>query len=300
MAKGHPEFEALVNGEGGTLPLVLPIIGCFAARVSQLSLDAMWGDSMNLARCLEDVQGLTGAHALCGAFDLTLLTEALGFPPHEASSVVSPLTEIETSDLLPVGPADLLARGRLPVLLDAWDRLKITVNGVSRVGVVPGIATTTAYLLRAGVPWEKAVSSSGMAARTLARALLERGVHHVLLAEQAMSSEDLKCVKEGYQSISNLVHFFRGKLFLLTSKAPLGVGDRLQVDVYLGAAVQQAGNRLCGGGIPTAALAQGRVPREEAIAWLAGPGRRFLATDWEVPFDTPPDIMLNIGQIAKQ
>lgn len=297
---GTPLFEAFLNGQQERPPPVLLVIGGFAARVSQLTPDAMWGDPMLLARCVEDSHALTGGPPLCAGFDLTLLAEALGCSLQQSADGTYQVAGMGEGALLDAAPADLVVRGRLPVLLEAWDRLKVTVSGVSRIGVVPGVATVTAQLVQVGVPRETAASRAGSAARALARALLERGVHHILLAEKTLPRDGTNGFEDDYRSIANVVHFFRGKLFLLAGEAPSGAGRVLPVDVCLGAAVEGAGDRLCGGGIPTAALAQGRLPREEARAWLAGQRRRFLATDWEVPAETPPEIMLDIPRLAEE
>lgn len=143
MSVGTPDAVAYLRGRPTAERPFVPIVGTLAAAIDQVPAEAFRSNPTRLANGLQRAQRLFDLDAVCVVPDRTLLAEALGatvewddsadgFVPVEQPGDAGELTE----------PDAVTDAGRVPIVLDAADRLVTSLDDVAVFGVLPGPHTT--------------------------------------------------------------------------------------------------------------------------------------------------------------
>ena len=311
--------RAFSRGELPRNPFI-PWVFSHAARLEQISVREMLADPGRLARALHNAQSLYGYDAVTNVFDHTLEAECCGCPvvwgaEHELPSVLGhPLSsDVTQSDIL-----NLERNGRLPVVLEATRRLKITLGRtVAMVAVITGPFALADRLLAVSImegledSFEKAkslVKFAGQVALKVCQMYCELEPDVVVIADDSLpqlAPEHFSLARSVFGPIWNTVRFYNAHPVLMLRGCSTDKLDHLldlgadstvvsgEIDfTYLNKAVSKR-DLVFGYAIPCSALADPQQELDDYVSkyFATARSRMFLTTEWEVPADTPPENM---------
>jgi uroporphyrinogen decarboxylase len=320
------------NKELPQVPFI-PLVWSLAAKVKQVTVKEMAADPGLMANALSDAQKLFGYDGILTTFDPSLEAEALGCSVEWTSEnqppniVSSPLREGRSlADL----NADFLNKGRLPAVLESAKRLNM-VRGkeVAVIGVVTGPGMLGSHLLgesfwpelEKGLPEaKKTLNFTKKCCQDLIKAYCDVGINTVMVVEEmpGKPNESIgRQMKAACRSMWNILRYFQGSSILLAHGC---TEDNLELLCNLGADGVIVGGaseaismgdlagktNLCFGGV---------VPTQEmlssdavAVRTKAGDILRncavnrgfFLTTEWELPYDTFPQIFHEVISVVRE
>jgi uroporphyrinogen decarboxylase len=300
----------------------MPWVCIHAARLEQLPAPKMLSDPVLLARALHNAQKLYGYDMVVNIFDSTIEAEACGCPinwtgDRELPSVEShrPIDNLSEADI-----SNIKHGGRLPAVLEATRRLKMTLGRtVAIAGVVTGPFTLASHLKGHNViadldsdseSAKNAVELAGKVCLEVCKSYCELELDLIVLAESLMPKLPVRYLSLALsvlRPIVNVIRFYNSLSLLLASGCTedslelltnMEV-DGMVVDTNIEAEVRQKLARcVVGRTIPSSVL---EGPKEQLLAYiencLTGDRRGlFISTEWQVPYDTPPE---NMHEIVK-
>ena len=300
----------------------MPWVCIHAARLEQLSVPKMLNDPLLLARALENAQKLYGYDMVVNIFDSTIEAEACGCPikwtsDKELPSVEGhhPIDNLSEGDI-----SNIKNKGRLPAVIEATKRLKITLGRtVAIASVVTGPFTLASHLKGHNViddldndpePAKNIVELAGKVCLEVCKSYCELELDLIVLAESVMPrlpTRYLPFALSVLKPVVNVIRFYNSLPLLLANgcnKESLKLltnmeVDGMVVDSNIEADVRQQQVRcVVGRTIPSSVL---EGAKERLLAHienhLKGDRRGvFISTEWQVPYDTPPE---NIHEIIR-
>jgi len=299
-----------------TVPF-MPWVCIHAARVEQLPLQKMLSDPSLLARALQSAQKLYGYDMGINIFDPTIEAEACGcavkwtndreFPVLKDHPPIDQMSEDAISNLR--------KRGRLPAILEATKRLKINLGRTVAIGgVVTGPFALASHL--AG-HWiiddletnpegaKKIIELAGKVCLEVCKSYCDLEPDLIGLADSVLPQLPVRYLPLALSVVKplvNVIRFYDSVPILLAhgcAKDSLELLTKMEVDgmVVDGNLEPDLRERIphcvVGKAIPLPLL-QG--PKEKLIVCiqdcLKGDWRGFfISTEWQVPYDTPPENM---------
>ena len=299
----------------------IPWLYWHAAKVEQISTRDMSTDPGKLSRALQNAWKLYGYDAVVIPFDLSLEAEACGAelfwvndnePPH---TIPVPHASFQT---MPVSTAEPEQKTRLPVVLESIRRLKIILgHSVPLVTVVAGPLSIASRLLSTDIiealnnkseDVEKALTIAGNVAARICKVYCELGPQILAIADEhilRLPNTYATTVSATFRTIGNVARFFNAHPILITKaqgNESLEITSKLNMDgIAVGGEADPADMRrlrdsglVIGIGIPLSQLSGSSDKLLKFINYHAkGASRRkfFLCTDWEVPYETSPDMI---------
>jgi len=295
----------------------MPWVCIHAARVEQLPLQKMLSDSSLLARSLQSAQKLYDYDMGINIFDPTIEAEACGCAVQWADDRELPVFK----NHLPIDQISegvilsLRNRGRLPVVLEATKRLKISLGRtVAIAGVVSGPFAVASHLI--GHPilgdletnpegTKNIIELAGKVCLEVCKSYCDLDLDLMGLADSVLPQLPVRYLPLALsvlRPLVNVIRFYDSVPILLAhgcTKDSLELLTKMEVDgmVVDGGIELELREKLPQGVVGKAIplpLLQG--PKEKLIAHiqdcLKGDWRGlFISTDWQVPYDTPPENM---------
>jgi uroporphyrinogen decarboxylase len=299
----------------------MPWVCTHAARLEQLSLQRMLSDPSLLARAIQGAHKLYGYDLVSSIFDPAIEAEACGCPIRWTGEKELPRLEDHPpiDQMSEAAIASIRTRGRLPVVLEATQRLKINLGRtVAIAGVVTGPWTLANHLNGSDILQdleshpERAkdiVDLAGKVCLEVCKAYAEIELDLIVLADSVLPRVPLSyspLTLSVLNPLLNVIRFYDSVPLLLTrgcSRESLDLLAEIEVD---GVVVdgnmepelrQKMPHCAVGRAIPGSAL---KGPEENLIVYLKGcltdAQGQFISTEWQVPYDTPPE---NIHRIMK-
>ena len=299
----------------------IPLICIHAARLEQVPVRKMFTDPSLLARSLQNAQRLYGYDAVLNTFDMTLEAEACGCKvawgsEGESPSIVThPMANNEA--ILQSQISAIETMGRLPVVIEATRRLKVVLGQtVALVAVVTGPLKLAAHLKGTNVIQEidennrnaiRVLELAGQVVLKVCQAYCEFEPDVIAVADDLLSSlppRHLPLACSVLRPVWNLSRFYNASCILLTRQWPsnnLEDLPRLGADgTLVGGEINLANleksklmrSHVIGIGIPNSKLVASKEEIQDYIrGWLDRKygEAAFLSTEWEVPYDTPPE-----------
>lgn len=198
-------IASAVRGDALPAPIFTPLVGGFAATITQTSPETFWRSAAAQAAALAETARLFGLDAITVGLDPAALAEAAGADVDWSTGrgvVTSGVPSAEAERSLDPGAT---------ALLDVALRLSQTLGGATDViGVVPGVATL-AGLLRTDEPATDAAER--LAARLVieaARGYGEARVAALLLLDDAegFAATSSAAVRRAERVLANTARFF--------------------------------------------------------------------------------------------
>ncbi len=313
--------KVFFGGELAWIPF-MPWVCIHAARLEQLPVPKMLSDPVLLARALDNAQKLYGYDVVANIFDPTIEAEACGCPikwtgDRELPSLEAhpPIDNLSYGDI-----SDIKNRGRLPAVLEATRRLKITLGRtVAIAGVVTGPFTLASHLKGHDIadaldsdpePAKSIVELAGKVCLEVCKSYCELEPDIIVLAESLMPKLPvgyLPLALSVLRPVVNLIRFYNSVPLLLAhgcSRDSLELLTKMEVDgMVVDASIeadvrQKLPNCVVGRTISASVLEGPKEPLRARIEDYLGGNRRgvFISTDWQVPYDAPPE---NIHEIMK-
>jgi uroporphyrinogen decarboxylase len=309
------------GGEQAWVPF-MPWVCVHAARLEQLPLQGMLSDPSLLARALANAQKLYGYDIVINVFDPTIEAEACGCAVKWTNDRELPVLE----DHRPMDPmseaalAGIRNRGRLPAVIESTKRLKINLGRTLAVaGVVTGPLTVASHLHGSDIISDldrnperakNIVELAGKVCLEVCKAYCEIELDLIVLADSVLPqlpASSLPLALSVLNPLVNVIRFYDSVPLLLAggcTRESAGLLSKTDVD---GMVVdgdiesdlrQEMPHCVVGKTVPSSML-QGS--KENLMGYikgrLGGDGRGlFVSTDWQVPYDTPPE---NMHQIIK-
>jgi uroporphyrinogen decarboxylase len=305
--------------------LLLPWVCIHAAKLEQVAVRKMLSDPSLLARALHNAHKLYGYDVVVNAFDPSLEAEACGCPVKWTSErelpVVGehpPIDHLQEEHI-----AAIAARGRLPVVLEATRRLKATLGRTTALaGVVTGPFTLAGHLR--GRDFADDLDSEPEAARTVlelakrvclevCKSYGELELDLIVLADSTLPRlpvGQLPLAVSVLGPLVNAIRFYNSVPLLLahgcTSDAA-GLLSKIDVDGMvadgdLESELRQAmSSCVVGHGIPSSVLTGSKEALVAHVGEsLKGGGKiPFVSTDWQVPYETPPENMHEVIMLVR-
>jgi len=295
----------------------MPWVCTHAARLEQVPVPKMLSDAVLLTRALENAQKLYGYDMVANILDSTIEAEACGCPikwpsDKELPSVEShhPIDNLTENDI-----ANIKSKGRLPAVLEATKRLKITLGRtVAIAGVVTGPFTLASHLQGHNVindldnapePAKNIIELAGKVCLEVCKAYCELELDLIVLAESVMPQLPIRYLPLALsvlRPVVNVIRFYnslplllangctKDSLELLTHMEVEGmvVDNNIDTDVR-----QKLSSCVVGRTIPSSVL---EGPKEQLLAHIENCLKRdqqgvFISTEWQVPYDTPSENM---------
>ena len=326
MAGSETSKEAVrkaLSGDKATTPLpFMPWVCTHAAKLEQVPLRNMLNDPSLLTRALENAQRLYGYDMVANIFDTTIEAEACGCPVKWTSDKELPVPEnhqpinnLSESDI-----SSVTQRGRLPVVIEATKRLKTTLGRtVAIAGVVTGPFTLAGHLRgediadaleRDPATSERMVEIAGKVCLEVCKSYCEFEVDAIVISESVMPRLPERFFPLAVSILGplfNVIRFYNSLSLLLVrscTRESLGLltnmdADAVVVDGGIEADLRDGGSRcIVGQSIPSSVL---EGPKEQLKAHIdkclkGDPAGVFISTEWQVPYDTPPE---NIHQLIR-
>ncbi len=298
----------------------MPWVCIHAARVEQLSLRKMLSDPSLLARALQSAHKLYGYDMGINIFDPTIEAEACGCVVRWTGDRELPVFE----DHLPIDQisedaiSSLRNRGRLPAVLEATKRLKINLGRtVAIAGVVTGPFAVASHLTGHRIiddletDPERAkniVELAGKVCLEVCKSYCDLELDLLGLADSILPQLPIRYLPLALSVLKPLVNVIRFydsvPIFLAhgCTKDSLEVLTKIEVNAMVVDGSIESDLRekiphcVVGRAIPSPLL---KGPKEKLIAHiqdcLRGDWRGlFISTEWQVPYDTPPENMHTI------
>lgn len=199
-------IASVVRGDALPAPIFTPLVGGFAATITQTSPGTFWRSAPAQAAALAETARLFGLDAITVGLDPAALAEAAG-----AEVDWSTGRGIVTSGVPAADAERSLDPGATP-LLDVALRLGQTLGGVTDViGVVPGVATLARLL--AGDELSAPDAAERLAARLVieaARGYGEARVAALLVLDDAegFATAESAAVRRAERVLANTARFF--------------------------------------------------------------------------------------------
>ncbi|MDP2727955.1 MAG: uroporphyrinogen decarboxylase family protein [Dehalococcoidia bacterium] len=308
----------LLSGKETSRAPFVPIVYGMASRLENMSTEEMAAEPGNLSRCLRNAQRLFGYDAVLNSFDPILEAEACGCQVSRAGgdaqvvshSLASP-NQISVFEPQAVG-----CQGRAPVVLEATKRLRQEVGEADLIGVVTGPFTLAGQLrgdgflegLNSGSSLdEEVLELAGDACLTMARLYCELRVDAIMAVEVLPSAVDeslLSLLAGPLTSLWNVVRYYKAYPLLMVrceANPPLDGIFALGADGVLCSgpfklkelkAKALARNASFSLGIPSRRFLAEKGEAVQSVAdclFQARGAKFFLASEWEVPLETPPE-----------
>jgi len=314
--------KVLSGGRASFLPFI-PWVCIHAAKLQQVPLRDMLNDPSLLTRALENAQRLYGYDMVVNIFDTTIEAEACGCPVKWGNDRELPVVETHsTIDHLSEGDiSNIMNKGRLPVVIETTKRLKITLGRtVAIAGVVTGPFTLASHLKGQNIAValndnpetaEGVVELAGKVCLEVCKSYCELEVDVIVLADSVMpqlSERHFPLALSALGPMVNVIRFYDGLSLLLASGCTLdSLGllsnletDGMVVDGSVEAELGQGGSRSIVGQTIPSSLIEG--PKEPLIAHIDHSLKEghFLSTEWQVPYDTPPENIHHLMKYIKE
>lgn len=323
--------RGLFEGKDPNKVPFIPWVCSFAAKLEQVSIQAMLLDPGILSKTLINAQKLFGYDAIINVFDPTLEAEACGckidwLDSEALPEVIShPLSEgavIEDLDTL-----DFEKRGRLPVVLEATKRLNI-IKGkeVAIAGLVTGPLTLARHLkgkaflddLNQGKGEAlEIIEAAGSIGLKLCRTYCELGVDLIVIAEEMLgqlSPEMSQAIASPLRSIWNVVKFYNVHSLVLSKGCNEGhiepildlqaEGVALSGNINPEQVKDAALKRDCcfARSIPCSALLDTVSQAGDSTTDCLSAKEKglFLSTEWEVPYTTSVNNMHEVMRVIRE
>ena len=205
----------------------IPWICSHAAKLEQISVQAMLTNPTLLARAFQNTQKLYGYDVIINVFDPVLEAEACGCPirwgkEYELPSIY-PMHEYEK-----IVQLEIEKRGRIPIVLEAMRRLKIVLGRMVAVaGVVTGPLNLASLLTGNNIihvleekPEEakKVMNVAGQVVMKICKAYCELEPDLIVVTENLLPqipSEHFQFILSIFKPILNLISFYNAKSVLL-------------------------------------------------------------------------------------
>lgn len=286
----------------------LPWVWGLAARINGQNPETMLADPGVLARSLGIAADLFDLPAVCTSFDTTLEAEAAGCPVQAdggRTGRVGGLVET-VDDAIEFEITGVTERGRIPVVLDAADRLVATHPGTSVLGGLTGPGRLTRSLLVDGEADDSVVEETAFAASdvaiSMANGYLDQGADGIAVLEpEGVAPADWYL--DAITPLINVIEHY-GATGVLVQRT-VGIDDvALAADLGFHAitgrvddpvAAIDAANEadiVLGVGVPSERFNGGPEAVDELLAEL--PGKALLSSEWEVPAETEAETVLRL------
>lgn len=279
-------------------------LSVLAAELEDESVEDLSQDAGTVTRALSGAADLFGLPAVCTSFDTTLEAEAVGCEISErrdrktgpnSSGIVSTVDDAFGIDI-----GTIAESGRIPVMLDATERLNNTTDAVVLAGIT-GPALLGDYLLAnpedaSPAVREEVAFTAGELGAELASAYLEAGADGVGLLEPTGLETPL--YHEATEPIVNTLDHYEANGAVITSQASeadIETAGELGFDLITGVvdnpveALDTAADAdvQLGVGIPRDTFASGAA----AVAAFREslPSGTLLSSEWTVPSGTNPE-----------
>jgi uroporphyrinogen decarboxylase len=304
----------------------MPWVCIHAARVEQLPLQKMLSDPSLLARALQSAHKLYGYDMGINIFDPAIEAEACGCAVQWADDRELPVVK----DHPPIDQmsenaiSNLRNGGRLTVVLEATKRLKINLGrAVAIAGVLTGPFAVASHLTGHGIiddletrP-ERArniIELAGKVCLEVCKSYGDLELDLIGLADSVLPQLPIRYLPLALSVLKpllNVIRFYDSVPILLAhgcTKDSLDLLVKIEVDGMVVDGTIESDLRekiphcVVGKAIPLPLL-QG--PKERLIAHiqdcLKGDGRGlFISTEWQVPYDTPPENMHAIMRTIRE
>lgn len=313
----------LRSAEPARIPF-MPLLFGHASRLEQIALRSMFTDPGLLARALENARKLYQYDMITCPFDLSLVAEACGCEiawenDHHFPSVCRHLSWKE--DLEEIDAATFSRRGRMPVVLDAFRRLKIVVGKeVHLAAAIAGPLTLAEIVSNSDIvsglredphAMRKFLTAAARIALTSCKAFLEAGADIIIIIDgelHKIPDEHLTAARSLFGPIFNTIRFYNASSVLMTNieqEKNLDVIFKLNADgvisshrsSFLFQQVMEAARKkgtILGIAVPNQILTASETKINEfLLECFGGNGYKkvFLTTDWEIPLDADPEKM---------
>ena len=297
--RGKQLVRDTLAGQATTAVPFVPLVDTFAARHMQVPVRDFHGNAATLAKALDMARRLTKADAIVCLPDATLLAEACGCPVSWNADGPR-LLPCPAGTALTLEPDQVLSRGRIPVLLDALERLRFSVG---QEWALFG-ALTAPHLLSQQL-WHGDLAGALAAGNTEARELVEatssvclQFAHRlgeleidaclVMDGAEAPHAAIRELLAPAYETLATVIAFYgstpihhgSGVDWLEAAGISAFEWSLTNTDPARGGA--QAGRYAA---IPEAALRRGAPAVTEAARGLIEEGARMLGTARAIPAD---------------
>lgn len=282
--------------------LFAPLSFRLSAKLEQMDWDELVEDPTYAAFALRNAQKLFHADGVVNWFDTCLEAEAAGVEV-ERDEMGRVVHRGDPVDSLP-DPASVLERGEIPAALDVARRLCEETRDESAVlGYLTGPRTLLAYLLGESAGEDRdALNDAAQLSLQLAREYCEAGVGCLLVAEEH-EAEDSGYLRS-LEPVFNLANYYDVPLMLLNQR-PMPPQQREEASQagfrYVSAPDADIPEEDSTAGvcpIPTDQLTSEEFSGED---WLQerrseDGGERIYVSEWELPVETLPENLIDIGR----
>jgi len=301
------------------LPFI-PWVFSHAARLEQIPLRRMCGDSTQYVKCLQNARKLYGYDAVTSSFDSSLEMEicgcAINWKGDYEAPVASPRPAFDFDSLNDINVEITDKAGRFGTVVESFRRINMVLGpNVAMAAVVTGPLTLTASLLGRdliqdllGKPEEvmKAIEATTGFLLKVVQVYCQLKPDIIAIADRlvgALPLVHIPWLNAIFSPVVNTVRFYNAFCVLLPGDSSpdslanligLGFDGIVTAGIDLTIWNKLKGGRTCilGKAIPSRFLSSERKELHGYLeTYLQGgiePGV-FLTTDWEVPPDTPPD-----------
>jgi uroporphyrinogen decarboxylase len=307
---------------GGKLAWIpfMPWVCIHAARLEQLPVQKMLSDPSLLARALQNAHKLYGYDMGVNIFDPTIEAEACGCAVKWTSDRELPVIENHPpiDQMGDDAISNLRNKGRLPVVLEATKRLKINLGrAIAIAGVVTGPFTLASHLKGGNIidgldrhpeQAKKIVELAGKVCLEVCKSYGELELDLIVLADSVMPQlpiRNLPLVLSVLKPLVNVIRFYNSVPLLLANGCTQDSLELLTKTDVDGMVVdggiesdirQKIPHCVVGRTIPSSVL---KGPKDELIRYIKDCLKKdarglFISTEWQVPYDTPPENMREI------
>jgi uroporphyrinogen decarboxylase len=316
--------KVLHGGKQARVPF-MPLVCTHAARLEQVTVRKMLSDPALLARAVQNAQKLYNYDMVINVFDPTIEAEACECPVNWISDEDVPVLEDHppVDSMSEHAVSTIKSKGRLPVIVEATKRLKINLGRTIAVaGVVTGPFTLAGHLNGSDII--DALQSDPEAAKTVielagrvclevCKSYCEMELDLVVLADSVMPRLPVRYRAQALSVMNplvNLIRFYNSAPLLLANGCTgnsLDIVANMEVDgIIVDAAVEaDVRGRLTGcavgRAIPSSVL---KGPKDGLPQYIEDCLREdwrglFISTEWQVPFDTPPENLHEIVRLIR-
>lgn len=279
-------------------------LSVLAAELEDESVEGLYQDAGTVSRALSGAADLFDLPAICTSFDTTLEAEAVGCEiskrrdrktGHNTSGIVSTIDDAFRIDIGAIAES-----GRIPVMLDATERLENTCDAVVLAGITGPALLGDSLLAEpedaSAAVREEVAFTAGELGAELASAYLEAGADGVGLLEP--TGLETPMYHEATEPIVNTLDHYEADGAVITSQATesdIKTAGELGFDLITGVvdnpetALDTAAdaNIQLGVGIPEEKFASGAA---DVAAFCEGlPAGTLLSSEWTVPSGINPE-----------
>jgi uroporphyrinogen-III decarboxylase len=318
--------KQLVRGvfESVSLPRLpfVPWVFTHTARLEQIPVRRIFNDATQYTKCLQNAQKLYGYDAIISSFDSSLEMEICGYPVKWRGDYEAPLASpnpgFDLGRLKDIDVEKAVKTGRFGTVIESLRRInRVAGQNLALAAVVTGPLTLMAGLTgRDPVKDfterpEEAIRSVEATAEFLLKviqAYCQIELDIIAIADSftgAFPSNHLPWLKSIFSPILNVIRFYNAFSVLLPGKSSpdnmaglldLGYNGIVAAGIDMDTWDKIKAGRSCvlGKAIPTGVL-NSSLTELQAYLDIHLPEKTepgvFLTTDWEVPPETPPEIV---------